>query len=111
MKDKIKAPIEQIELNVATYCGTSFMPTLINFFYGKNGTGKSTIARVIADGVGIKWGVGESPENYDVLHQYDGNRTGHTLRRKTLFISTHKRPPACRWSLQSLTGKAYITLL
>jgi wobble nucleotide-excising tRNase len=72
MREKIKAPIEHIELNAATYCGTTFTPTLVNFFYGKNGTGKSTIAQAIADDVGIKWGIGQSSGNFDVL-VYDDN--------------------------------------
>ena len=67
MREKIKAPIEHIELNAATYSGISFTPTLINFFYGKNGTGKSTIARAIADDAGITWSMGHSSGSFDVL--------------------------------------------
>lgn len=84
MKDKIKAPIEQIELNAATYCGTSFTPTLINFFYGKNGTGKSTIAQAIADDVGIKWGIGQSSESFDVLVYDDAFRLANLQNYENL---------------------------
>jgi wobble nucleotide-excising tRNase len=84
MKEKMKAPIEHIELNAATYRGAFFTPTLINFFYGKNGTGKSTIARAIANGVGIEWGIGQSPENYDVLVYDDDFRTANLQNYENL---------------------------
>ncbi len=77
MKEKIKAPIEHIELNSATYSDISFTPTLINFFYGKNGTGKSTIARAIADDVGITWGIGHTSDSFDVLVYDDDFRSAN----------------------------------
>ena len=45
MNTKMPAAIEAITLDAATFHGVSVeQPTLINFFYGNNGTGKSTIA-------------------------------------------------------------------
>jgi len=44
---KEKSAIEKLVLNGATFENQSVEPTLINFFYGNNGTGKSTIARII----------------------------------------------------------------
>ena len=52
MKPKLTSAIEKITLNAATFEGTVVNPTLINFFYGKNGTGKTTIAREIAANAG-----------------------------------------------------------
>lgn len=40
MKPKLTSAIEKITLNAATFEGAVVNPTLINFFYGKNGTGK-----------------------------------------------------------------------
>ena len=84
MKEKIKAPIEQIDLSVATYRDTSIVPTLINFFYGKNGAGKSTIARAIADDVGIKWQSGKSSDGFDVLVYDNHFRTANLQNYENL---------------------------
>lgn len=84
MKEKIIAPIEQIELNTATYCNTSFTPTLINFFYGKNGAGKSTIARAIADDIGIKWQPGKASNDFDILVYDDYFRSANLQNYENL---------------------------
>lgn len=60
---KQKAPIERINLNSRTYHNISIEPTLINFFYGKNGVGKSTIANEFRNGNGII----PTPSNYEVI--------------------------------------------
>lgn len=51
MGDKIKSEIIKIELNDATFEGTgaTVTPTYVNFFFGNNGTGKSTIAKACCD--------------------------------------------------------------
>jgi len=74
MDNKVPGPIEKIVLNVATYHGAKIEPTLINFFYGNNGTGKSTIARVVAAAAAgqnqpstVTWRAGKSPADYEVL--------------------------------------------
>ncbi|MEW6864544.1 AAA family ATPase [Trueperella pyogenes] len=53
--DKMTAAIERITLNQATFTGQEITPTYINFIFGKNGTGKSTIARVLGEGSGVRW--------------------------------------------------------
>ncbi len=50
MKEKQKSLIERIKLDSATFHGEVVEPTFVNFFFGKNGAGKSTIAKVIKDG-------------------------------------------------------------
>jgi adenylylsulfate kinase-like enzyme len=50
MTEKMQAAITSITLNSRTYHNVTVTPTLINFFFGKNGTGKSTIAQQITNG-------------------------------------------------------------
>lgn len=50
MVKKMKGPIVKVHLNEATFHNKEFEPTLINFIYGKNGAGKTTISRVLKDG-------------------------------------------------------------
>ena len=45
----MQSAIERITLNDATFTGEVIEPTFVNFFYGKNGAGKSTIARSLRD--------------------------------------------------------------
>lgn len=49
MQDKVKTNITHIILNGPVFTKKPFDPTLINFIYGTNGTGKSTISRILAD--------------------------------------------------------------
>ena len=67
MKPKLTSAIEKITLNAATFEGAVVNPTLINFFYGKNGTGKTTIAREIAANAGLTWQQGKTATDYSVL--------------------------------------------
>lgn len=67
MNIKIPSSIEKITLNAATFSGVEIEPTLINFFYGNNGTGKSTIAREIKNDSGLTWQVGKSADDYSIL--------------------------------------------
>jgi len=74
MSAKREAPIREIKLNAATYDGEVIHPTLVNFIYGANGTGKSTIARIIDPtypSLGrpkdIVWAPGQSADDYDIL--------------------------------------------
>ena len=55
MKVKNRVKITNISLNEATFHSASFTPSNINFFFGKNGTGKSTIGRVISEKRGLTW--------------------------------------------------------
>lgn len=50
--------IDRITLTEATYAysqNNTFEPTIVNFIYGKNGTGKSTIARAIKNNSGLHY--------------------------------------------------------
>ena len=68
MNGKIPSAITDITLNRATF---SNMPinglTFVNFFYGNNGTGKSSVAQAIEEDDGIVWADGRSADDFDVL--------------------------------------------
>lgn len=66
-RGKIQSGIVGIRLNDATYDNETIEPTLINFLYGRNGVGKTTIARAIASGEGVTWASGENADDYDML--------------------------------------------
>ncbi len=70
MAEKQVSAISKITLNAATFTDESFAPTYINFFYGKNGAGKTTIGRQLGEGTGLTWAEGESPANYEI-HLYN----------------------------------------
>lgn len=44
---KVKASIPEVTVDDYIFHNVSFQPTLINYFYGKNGTGKTTLAKAI----------------------------------------------------------------
>lgn len=75
MEGKMTSAIRSITLNERTYHNVILSPTLINFFYGKNGTGKTTIAQNIRDGIGIA----PAPVDYDVL-VYDHDFIARNIR-------------------------------
>ena len=73
MAEKIPSCILRIDLDDATFEGTGQFvedPTFINFFFGNNGSGKSTISKAIKDGKGVTYAPGTTAANYDV-HLYD----------------------------------------
>ena len=47
--------IKHVALDRATFRHVCFDPAQVNFFFGRNGTGKSTIARAIAENAGLSW--------------------------------------------------------
>lgn len=68
MNGKIPSAITDITLNRATFTN---MPinglTFVNFFYGNNGAGKSSVAHAIEEDDGIIWADGRSAEDFDIL--------------------------------------------
>ena len=68
MNRKIPSAIADIMLNRATFTN---MPinglTFVNFSYGSNGAGKSSVAHAIEENDGIVWSDGRSAEDFDVL--------------------------------------------
>ena len=72
MREKIPSEIVRLAPNDATYkdCGVSVVPTLINFFFGNNGCGKSTIGRAIKVDSGVSWRTGRSVSDY-TIHVYN----------------------------------------
>lgn len=75
MENKMQAAIKSIRLDGRTYHNITVTPTLINFFFGKNGAGKSTIAQQIADGTGVT----PALSDYDVL-VYDRDFIARNIR-------------------------------
>ena len=68
MTGKIPSAITEIRLNKATFSDVPVEQlTFVNFFYGSNGTGKSTIARAIAENCGVSWKHGTAADDFDVL--------------------------------------------
>lgn len=53
---KYKSAIEKIVVSEATFQNSTqreIVPSWINFFYGNNGSGKTTISRMIRNGQGL----------------------------------------------------------
>lgn len=65
--EKKKSVIEKITLNAATFKNEGCNPTYINLFFGRNGAGKSSIAKAIAAGEGLTWNASENPDDYEIL--------------------------------------------
>lgn len=68
MQRKVPSAIENITLNRATFTDVPVADlTFVNFFYGNNGAGKSSIAYAIEEDDGVVWADGKSADDYDVL--------------------------------------------
>jgi hypothetical protein len=76
MSNKLTSAIKRITLDAttingeeyaATFHGEVMEPTFVNFGFGNNGTGKSSVAKAIRDGVGIEWAQGKSSSAHSVL--------------------------------------------
>ena len=64
MDEKMPGVVQKITLNTHTYQNRTIEPTLINFFFGKNGAGKSTIAECFK---GKKEGLSPDISTYETL--------------------------------------------
>ena len=72
MQNKVRVHITGVKVNAPTYTNVSFTPSMINFFYGKNGTGKSTLARAFKDGhAALTWNGDPFPENQILTYNED----------------------------------------
>lgn len=68
MQKKIPSAITKITLNRATFSNVPVNElSFINFFYGNNGAGKSSIAHAIDEDDGVEWADGKTRDDYDVL--------------------------------------------
>lgn len=68
MQRKVPSAIANITLNRATFTNVPIDElTFVNFFYGNNGAGKSSIAHSIEEDDGVVWADGKSAADYDVL--------------------------------------------
>ena len=66
MTEKIKSEIIRIDLADASYKDSHayIEPTYVNFFFGNNGAGKSTIAKAIKNGAGVTYAPGRTSADY-----------------------------------------------
>ena len=72
MQNKVRVHITGVKVNAPTYTNVTFTPSLINFFYGKNGTGKSTLARAFRDGnAQLTWDGAAFPDDRILVYNED----------------------------------------
>lgn len=72
MNNKVRQNIIRITINAPTYTNVSFEPTMLNFFYGKNGTGKSTLGRAFKNGWSrLIWSDEPFPEECILVYNED----------------------------------------
>ena len=65
--EKRKSAIEKVVIEGRSYDHEEFEPTFINFFFGRNGAGKSTISEMIQANTGLTWRSGQNVDDYNVL--------------------------------------------
>lgn len=109
MQRKVPSAIANITLNRATFTDVLIDGlTFVNFFYGNNGAGKSSIAHAIAEDDGVVWADGKTVDDFDVL-VYNQDLLRHTrvdqeyksdLKKEMLFFSNVDTidPTTIRWS-------------
>lgn len=68
MAMKVKTCISRVELNRGVFNRASFEPSMINFIFGKNGSGKTTISRSLSDETtSIDWAPGVDRSDAKVM--------------------------------------------
>lgn len=66
---KMPSKITEVLVNQATFKSNpaKITPTYINYFFGSNGTGKSTVAKTIRSGKGVTFAIGTTAEDYKIM--------------------------------------------
>lgn len=67
MQDKMKSLVTNIKLDDATFHGETVETTYINFFFGKNGAGQTTVASAFEDPSCLEWQSVINPAEYTIL--------------------------------------------
>ena len=81
MGDKLNGEIVRIEFNGATFEKTVIEPTYINFFFGNNGTGKTTIAKAIKSARNVTYAGQQYPVLiYDQDFINDNMKSYHNMK-------------------------------
>ncbi len=72
MANKVRVHITGVEINAPTYKGVTFEPSMINFFFGGNGTGKSTLAKSFKDNSAkLTWDGDPFPDDRILVYNED----------------------------------------
>lgn len=79
---KKPSEIISVTLNEATFDNITVKPTAVNFIFGNNGTGKSTLANAIYTGETLAWDPQRNPQDYS-FHLYDHRFVEENLRSST----------------------------
>lgn len=120
MADKIKSEIIRIDLTDASYKDSHayIEPTYVNFFFGNNGAGKSTIAKAIKGGVGLSYAPGRTAADYwplvynqefidENFRSYRNMRGVFTLNAKNAEVQAQiEEVTAERTRIKKLSGAA-----
>ena len=120
MADKIKSEIVRIDLTDASYKDSHayIEPTYVNFYFGNNGAGKSTIAKAIKGGVGLSYAPGRTAADYwplvynqefidENFRSYRNMRGVFTLNAKNAEVQAQiEEVTAERTRIKKLSGAA-----
>ena len=61
-------------------------PTYVNYFFGNNGTGKTTVAKAIKSSSGVAYAPGKTAADYLPL-VYDQDFIDSNMRNYTIFLA------------------------